>query len=43
MRVDRDASGAVVLDDTPVDLEALLAEMEKANDVAEARLRRRGD
>lgn len=41
MRVDRDASGAVVLDDSPIDLEALLAEMEKEIDAADARLRRR--
>lgn len=41
MRVERDDSGAVVLHDTPIDLEALLAEMEKEGDAADQRMRRR--
>jgi two-component system, probable response regulator PhcQ len=36
--VERDESGAVLLDSSPVDLESLLAEMEKELDTAEERL-----
>jgi DNA-binding NtrC family response regulator len=38
MHVDRDASGAVVLKDSPIDLEALVAEMEEEIDAADRRL-----
>jgi DNA-binding NtrC family response regulator len=41
LRVERDASGAVVLDDAPIDLAALLIEMEKEVDAADERVRQR--